>query len=161
MQLFTNFILKSTIKPILLFIILLIPLTGCKMMHTHGNFIDENTIHKIKETHPTKNELINLIGTPILMPNNSDDTWYYVYRLMSKRAWLQPEVMQQIIVKIQFDKDNIVQDIELIENMQNEHIAIINDKTKTLGKEENSINTFIKNIGRFNKKSDNKKKRRK
>ncbi|WCR56279.1 MAG: hypothetical protein PG979_000336 [Rickettsia asembonensis] len=101
-----------------------------------------------------------------MVPEYSQNTWYYVERVMSQRAWLNPKIEKQKIVKITFDANNFIQEVVVIDDSHRQDIETVREYTRTYGTELNGLQKFVKNLGRFNKttdgnknKSKNKKKR--
>lgn len=141
-------------------------LSGCKTIENRGQSIDESALVKLESKKLNKTEVVELIGTPTMVPEYSQNTWYYVERVMSQRAWLNPKIEKQKIVKITFDANNFMQEIVVIDDSHRQDIETVREYTKTYGTELNGLQKFVKNLGRFNKttdgnknKSKNKKKR--
>ncbi len=117
----------------LLFICVL--LSSCKSLELHGQFVDNNQIKKLNSKLEAENllkeEVINDIGYPSFTDTNNEQTWYYVFRVLSKKAWFKPNVEEQRIVKILFNDKNLVTEIKLIQNEhRDKNIKVINEYTK-------------------------------
>ena len=108
-----------------------------------------------------QDEIIDLIGTPTYIPEYSHNTWYYIQRSLAKRAWFEPKVVEQRIVKISFNDNRKLLGASLLQDIHNENVNIESKYTKAHGTEQGSLQKFVKNIGRFNKTTDGKKKRQK
>ncbi|MCC8418132.1 MAG: outer membrane protein assembly factor BamE [Rickettsia endosymbiont of Glossina mortisans submortisans] len=141
-------------------------LSGCKTIENRGQSIDDSALVKLESKKLNKTEVIELIGTPTMVPEYSQNTWYYVERVMSQRAWLNPKIEKQKIVKITFDANNFMQEVVVIDDSHRQDIETVREYTRTYGTELNGLQKFVKNLGRFNKttdgnknKSKNKKKR--
>ena len=78
-------------------------LSSCKSLELHGQFVDNNQIKKLNSKLEAENllkeEVINDIGYPSFTDTNNEQTWYYVFRVLSKKAWFKPNVEEQRIVK--------------------------------------------------------------
>jgi len=135
-------------------------LSSCQTLDIRGQYVDDTTVKGIERKKLSKSEVENLLGTPTIIPNYSSDTWYYIQRILARRAWFDPKVVEQRIVKVKFDKHDILEEATLLIDSQ-EEINIISEYTKAHGTELNSVQRFVKNIGRFNKTTDGKKKQRK
>ena len=129
------------------------PLSSCQTIENRGQSIDSLTLKQLESKKLNKIEVVELIGTPTIIPKYSQNTWYYVERVMSQRAWLNPKIVRQKIVKITFD-NNIMQEVVIINDSHKQDIEIIREYTKTYGTELNGIQKFVKNLGRFNKTTD-------
>ncbi|WP_032139015.1 outer membrane protein assembly factor BamE [Rickettsia tamurae] len=141
-------------------------LSGCKTIENRGQSIDDSALVKLEYKKLNKAEVVELIGTPTMVPEYSQNTWYYVERVMSQRAWLNPKIEKQKIVKITFDTNNFIQEVVVIDDSHRQDIETVREYTRTYGTELNGLQKFVKNLGRFNKttdgnknKSKNKKKR--
>lgn len=128
----------------------LLTISGCQSIDVRGQFVSDNAINQVNSEKPTQEELIVMIGTPTYIPDYSPNTWYYIQRSLARKAWFDPKVVQQRIVKITFTKNKRVCEATLLENLQNEAIVANSAFTKTHGTEQSSIQKFVKNIGRFN-----------
>jgi len=138
----------------------LLILSGCQSVDVRGQFVSDSAIKQINSKKPNQEQLIDMIGTPTYVPDYSENTWYYIQRSLSRKAWFDPKVVQQRIVKISFAKNKNVSEAILVENSQNEAIAANSSSTETHGTEQNGIQKFVKNIGRFNQTTSGTKKRK-
>ena len=118
--------------------IFLILLAGCQSIDVRGQFVSDEAIKQINSQHPNKVELVGLVGTPTYIPDYSKNTWYYIQRSLAKRAWFDPKVVKQRIVKVVFNGDK-VQEAGLLSDGQNEKISSQSAYTQTYGssKEKN------------------------
>lgn len=126
-------------------------LSGCKTVNSKGQFVSNEEIQVINAQKSSKDEVLELIGTPTYAPEYSPNTWYYIKRSLSRRAWLNPEIVDQRIVKIVFDKNDKVKEALLFEDTQDESVGFNSDYTDTFGTKKSATQKFIRNIGRFNK----------
>ena len=133
-------------------------LCGCQTIESRGQFVDNNSLSILETRKLDKSGVEDLIGTPTIVPDYTPNTWYYVQRSLSKRAWFKPKVIEQRIVKVTFNQKNLVEAVQLLNDSHNDDINIISEYTKTYGTELNGVQKFVKNIGRFNKTTTGKKK---
>lgn len=153
--------MKYSITRYLLSILILLNLASCQTIDVRGQYVDESAIAQLESKKMTKAEVVELIGTPTMIPTYSQNSWYYIQRALSRRAWFQPKVIEQKIVKITFGANDAVEEVQVLSNMNNEDVKVISEYTKTYGTELNGVQKFVKNIGRFNKTTDGKKRNRK
>ncbi len=146
--------------PKLISLIFLILLAGCQSIDVRGQFVSDEAIKQINSQLPNKTQLVRLIGTPTYVPDYSKNTWYYIQRSLAKRAWFNPKVIKQRIVKVVFNGDK-VQEAGLLNDSQNEEISTQSSYTQTYGTQQNGVQKFVKNIGRFNKTTDGTKRKKK
>jgi outer membrane protein assembly factor BamE (lipoprotein component of BamABCDE complex) len=142
-------------------IILLFLLSGCQTIDVRGQPVSDESIEEIRTKKPTKEKLVEMIGTPTYVPDYTPDTWYYIQRSLGRRAWFDPKVVKQRIVEVKFDKNGKVREAILLTDTQHKNLAAISNYTKTYGTEQNVMQKFVKNIGKFNKTTDGAKKRNK
>ena len=140
-------------------LLMLLFISGCQTLDIRGQYVDNNAISRLETKTLTKMEVEELLGTPTIIPDYTPDTWYYVHRFMGKRAWFAPKVIEQRIVRIKFTKSDIVEEVEVLNDSHIEDIEIVSEYTKSYGTDQNSMQMIIKNIGRFNKTTDGKKKK--
>ena len=143
------------------FLVMFMTLSGCQSVDVRGQFVSDSAIEEINTKKLKQDEIIDLVGTPTYVPEYSHNTWYYIQRSLTKRAWFDPKVIEQRIVKITFDAHAKAIEATLLSVIHDEKLTIENKYTKTHGTEQNNIQKFVKNIGRFNKTTDGKKKRQK
>ncbi len=131
-------------------LLLALLLSSCQSLNTRGVFIEDSKIKQITSGETSKEQLLLTLGVPTLKPDYSPDTWYYISRTLENKPWAMPKVTKQRVVKIIFNGD-IVDKVEVINNKHKANIIIARTRTKVHGTEENPVQTFVKNFGRFNK----------
>ena len=154
------FTVQTFNKLLTLLALSLFVLSGCQTIETRGQFVDDNLLPQLENKRLSKAEVENLIGSPTIIPDYTSNTWYYIERTLSRRAWFRPKVMQQRVVKVIFNDHDIIKEVIVLNDSHKEDINIISEYTKTYGTELNGIQKFVRNIGRFNKTTDGKKKRK-
>lgn len=135
-------------------------LVGCQSIDMHGQFVEAAAIEELEHKKLNKEQVIELIGTPTTVPEYSPNTWYYIQRALAKRAWFEPKIIEQRIVKVTFNQNDQVEEVEVLQGGGEEPVQVVREYTKTYGTELNPAQKFIKNIGRFNKTTDGTKKRK-
>lgn len=142
-------------------IAILLAISNCQVIESRGQYVENSLLPMLENSKLSKNAVEDLIGTATIIPNYSPNTWYYVHRSLSKRAWFNPKVLEQRIIKITFNNNDIVDEVLVLNNSHKNDINIVNECTKTYGTELNSVQKFVRNIGRFNQTTEGKKKKRK
>ncbi len=125
-------------------------LSSCQYKMHSGTLITEEKIAELRDKKITKEELEEKLGAPNIIPEYSKDSWYYVHRNMTKRAFFLPVVQGQKVVKFEF-KDNLLSSIDVIDNENNSEIKVVEEYTQTRGTELNPMQEYVRNFGRFNK----------
>lgn len=144
---------------LLIIIVSIFLLNSCQVSQNTGVNIADSKISKVAKGVSTKEDVIKIMGSPSIVPLDSNNEWYYVSREISKRAFFEPKVTNQRIVKLLF-KNNILENIELYDNNFNDSINPIEDRSETPGVQQNIIKQYINNLGRFNKKDKKNNKKR-
>lgn len=134
----------------LLVIMLTLFLCSCQSVNNRGTLIDDNMINQAKAQKMTKEQLLYTFGAPTLKPDYSPDKWYYVSRTLRNKSWAEPKLFKQRIVEVIF-KGETVEEINVMDKKYQKGIRISKDTTISKGTEENPVQTFVKNFGRFNK----------
>ncbi len=153
--------MKFFIIQSLLASLILLMLHGCQTITSRGQYVDDNSLSQLERKDLTKDQVENLIGTPTIIPDYTPNTWYYVERSLAQRAWFEPKVVEQRIVKIVFNNKDIVEEIMVINDSHKDDVNIINEYTEVFGTELNGVQKFVRNIGRFNKTTEGSKKKKK
>jgi len=128
--------------------------------HVHsGTLVTDEQISEIDKKSFTKSEIEEKLGSPNIIPDYSKDTWYYVHRNMTRRAFFMPVVQEQKVVRLSFVND-ILAEVESVDNKHNPNIVVVKDYITTKGTEMNPVQEYIRNFGRFNRSSKKKVSRR-
>lgn len=142
-------------------IMLALGISGCQSIEVRGQFINDEAIEEINAKKPSSDEVLRLLGSPTYVPEYSPNNWYYIQRSIAKRAWFEPKVVEQRVVKIEFNTQGKTDKAVLLASEHIENLQVDNQYTKSVGTEKNQLQKFVKNIGRFNKTTNNNKKRQK
>jgi outer membrane protein assembly factor BamE (lipoprotein component of BamABCDE complex) len=133
----------------LLIIASMLILTGCKITDSRGQYVDDQEVQALENKSLTKDDVTNLIGLPTLVPDYTPDTWYYASRSLERKIFTQPKVVSQRIVKVTFIKDRLDM-VEVLDDKHEGGIKVVQEYTRSLGTNENAMQRFVKNFGRFN-----------
>jgi len=131
-------------------VILSVLVNSCQYPVHSGTFISDEQITELKKGDLSKTSIEEKIGSPNIVPDYSKDTWYYVYRGMTRRAFFEPVVKTQRIVELNFIGDRL-DSVEVLEDRHNTTIKIVKEFIKAKGTELNPMQEYVKNFGRFNK----------
>jgi outer membrane protein assembly factor BamE (lipoprotein component of BamABCDE complex) len=134
----------------LLIAILTVIVSACQYPVHSGTLVNDEQIKEIEGKPFTKAEIEEKLGTPNVIPDFSENTWYYIHRNMTRRAFFLPVVHGQKIVKLTFDHDRL-NAIESVDNEHNADIVVVKEYIRTKGTEMNPVQEYIRNFGRFNK----------
>ena len=131
-------------------IVFLIMLQSCsnKTIIT-GNLPDPDLLANIEVGQVSKNEVLELLGSPSSKATFNDNDWYYISEKTSTKAFFDPEVIDRKVLIIQFDKREIVKKITQLSLEDGEKIQMVDRITPTAGKEMTILKQIFGNVGRF------------
>ena len=116
---------------------------------TTGNLPDPDLVANIEVGQVSKNEVLELLGSPSTEATFNDNDWYYVSEKISTRVFSHPEVINRKVLIIQFDKREIVKKITQLSLKDGEKIEMVDRITPTAGKEMTILKQIFGNVGRF------------
>lgn len=121
-----------------------------------GNLPDLDLLANIEVGRVSKNEVLELLGSPSTKATFNDNDWYYVSEKTSTRAFFNPEVINRKVLIIQFDKREIVKKITQLSLKDGEKIKMVDRITPTAGKEITILKQIFGNVGRFENSKEQK-----
>lgn len=130
-------------------------IAGCApRIDQRGNKPDEDQVVQINPGVDDKNRVSELIGTPSTISTFDDRTWYYISKRTETTAFLDPKVVDQEILAINFDETGIVQSMKIYGQEDGRTIAYVDRTTPTEGTSLTIIQQLLGNLGRFNPSND-------
>lgn len=124
-------------------------LGGCSI-DSLGYVPDEGALERVKPGEQSRDDVAQLLGTPSSVVPFGDDTWIYISRKTSTFAFLQPTVIEQNVLVVEFDQGGLVRDVRRYKLEDGKSIDPVTRKTPSPGKELTFLDQLIGNIGRFN-----------
>lgn len=117
-----------------------------------GSALDEDKLNLVQVGTSTEAQVNALLGSPSTISTFPDwgVTYYYISSETETVAFLAPELIDQQVVAIAFDKDNRVKEIKRYGLKDGKQVAFIDRETPTRGKELTFIEQLLGNLGRFN-----------
>ena len=122
---------------------------------THGFMPDKELVEQIRPGVHDEDSVASLLGHPTSKAGFRQDTWLYIERKSQQLAFFAPEVTEQKVLAIDFDKDGIVRDVRHLSLKDANQIQLVQRETPTRGKELTMMEQFFGNLGRFNNSADN------
>ncbi len=116
---------------------------------THGHTLDEAAIAQIEPGRSSRQEVLQLLGSPSSFASFDDDAWYYVSQRTEKVSFYQEELVEQDVITITFNDQDLVDKIERHGLEQTASVDPVNRVTPTAGAAPSILQQFIGNIGRF------------
>ena len=120
-----------------------------------GITIEEDKVALIQVGQSSEAQVNALLGSPSTISTFPD--WGVVYYYISSQtdtvAFLTPELIDQQVLAIAFDKDNRVKEMKRYGMKDGKQIAFVDRETPTRGKELTFLEQLFGNLGRFNSTS--------
>lgn len=125
-------------------------LSGCSpTIETHGHSLDEEQLAKIEPGRTSRQEVLQLMGSPSALSTFDDAAWYYVSQRTEKKSFYQEHVVDQEVLTITFDQEGRVAKVDRHGLEQVAAVDPVNRVTPTAGASPSIIKQLIGNIGRF------------
>lgn len=121
---------------------------------THGHSLDEEQIAKINPGATSRQEVLQLMGSPSSLSNFDDKAWYYVSQRTEKKSFYQEGVVDQEVVTVSFDDGGLVTAIDRHGLDQVASIEPVDRVTPTAGSSPTIMQQLISNIGRFSNSAE-------
>jgi outer membrane protein assembly factor BamE (lipoprotein component of BamABCDE complex) len=126
-------------------------LAGCSpIVRTHGHRLDEAALAQIELGRTSRDQVVQLLGSPSALGTFDDGSWYYVSQRTERHSFYQEDVVAQDVVAISFDPEGRVARVDRHGLDEAREIDPVGRKTTTAGNELSVFEQFVGNIGRFN-----------
>ncbi len=86
---------------------------GCSpTVRTHGHRLDEAALAQIEPGNTSREQVVQLLGSPSSLGTFDDSAWYYVSQRTETLSFYQDDVVDQNVVTITFDDRGVVQSVD-------------------------------------------------
>lgn len=131
-------------------------LVACSpIVDTRGHVGTEELAGKIKIDQSSKEDVLNLMGSPSSTSDFGDETWYYISARKESTAFFKPKVVDQHVVSITFDAGDTVKKVDKYGIKDGKKIDTVAKITPTEGHQLGFVEQILGNVGRFSKKAAN------
>lgn len=138
-------------------LVMLSVLGACQpTIHDQGKKVELEELSKLKEGLHTKNEVLQVLGSPSTVSSFGDNKWYYVYKQTSAVAFFKPDTLEQNIVSIEFDQNEVITKITILGENEAQSVDYVERITPTAGHSASFLNQVFGDFGRVAKKGDSK-----
>lgn len=118
-------------------------------IETHGHSLDEEQIAKITPGSTSRQEVLQIMGSPSALSTFDDANWYYVSQRTEKKSFYQKGVVDQEVLTINFDDGGRVVSVDRHGLDQVAAVDPVDRVTPTAGSSPSIFEQLIGNIGRF------------
>lgn len=119
------------------------------MVHTDGQIPDPVKLASVQIGVQTQEEVAEMLGTPSSVGTFDPNTWYYISKRTSTTAFLEPDVLEQRVVVINFDDSGVVRGVRLYGLDDAAEISPVGRATPTKGKQLTVLDQMIGNLNRY------------
>lgn len=146
---------RPSLRQVLIAATAALALAGCSVpVDQRGNLPQQSSLAEIKPGVTDKATVTRLLGSPSSIAAFQGDTWYYISQKTQEVAFFKPELVDQEVVAVDFDKDGIVRDVRR-KGMEDRQVVTPNPRaTPAPGREFSFIEQLIGNFGRFSNHGD-------
>jgi outer membrane protein assembly factor BamE (lipoprotein component of BamABCDE complex) len=116
---------------------------------TRGHVATPGTVEKLEVGKQTRDDVVQLLGSPSTTATFDDETWYYISQRTETLAFYAPETIDQKVLALKFDKAGVLKDMQTYTLKDGKAIAMVDRKTPTAGKELTLIEQVFGNVGKF------------
>lgn len=117
---------------------------------THGNLLTQSKIAEISPETSLRADVSRIWGPPSAVAPFDDKTWYYIGEVTSQTGIFAPEVKERQVVQVNFDENDTVTQVAMLDPEQAQKIDYASRRTPTAGREFTAFQQFVGNLGRFN-----------
>jgi outer membrane protein assembly factor BamE (lipoprotein component of BamABCDE complex) len=118
-------------------------LVACEpVVASRGNILDPDNLAQIQPGSTTREEVATKLGTPTEISTFDDKIWYYVGRETEQYSFLNPKVLKQQAVEIDFNDSGVVTGVHNLDLSKAGDITPVSRTTPTFGHD----NTFLRQL---------------
>ena len=122
---------------------------GLSRIQTRGNLPDPEKVSELKPGKVTKDDILDLLGSPSSVNTFGKETWYYISEKTETVAFLRPKVLARQVLIVEFDKSNKMSQIVSLGLDAGREITQVERVTPTFGQELTVLDQILGNFRRF------------
>ena len=113
----------------------------------NGQLPEKSLIKTLKIGKDKKDLVISILGSPTFRGQLNDNSIYYAEVISEQFAFLDPDIKNQNVIQLEFDKDNVLKNVYLYGVSDKNEIVMSQRNTETFGREISFLEQIISNIG--------------
>ena len=114
-----------------------------------GNTPDPEDIAEIQPGVHSRQDIVDLLGSPSTVSTFEDRRWYYIGQKTQEVAFMKPEVLDRQVLVITFDDTGVVEGTQRYGMADAQEISPVARVTPTEGRDLTLLQQLFGNIGRF------------
>ena len=130
-------------------ILAILTLSACsEVKQNHGYVPDESELAKIEIGQSTKETVSEIMGYPLAIDDQYDETWIYVESSFTQKTYREPVMTRQQVVAFSFNNDGRVKDYVQLDLDDGKYVAFQPKITKTYEGRVRFIDQVMRAFGR-------------
>ena len=113
----------------------------------NGHLPDPELLSIVKIGSDNKKKVLQILGAPSFHGEFGDNSLYYSQTINTKFAFLDPKILDHKIIQVEFDKQDILQNIYLFNEDDRKKISMSKNYTVTHGTEISFFEQMMSNFG--------------
>ncbi len=146
--------MKRTLRSLVLAGLAASMLGACSIarVDVRGYVPNDDDLAKLEPGRQNRDEVQQILGSPSSMGVfDAEQSWYYIYRKTSTTAFLEPEVLEQRVVVVHFDRAGTLRDVRRYALEDGLVVDPISRTTPSPGREMSFLEQLLGNVGKFNR----------
>lgn len=112
-----------------------------------GHVPDAEALSEIKPGVQTRDDVVEILGSPSAVATFDDQHWYYITRKTEDLAFYSSDVIEQQVFVVEFNEGGFVKQVAWIDESQARDIDLVDRETPTKGKKLTFLEQLIGNLG--------------
>ena len=114
-----------------------------------GNTPDPEDVAEIQPGVHSRQDIIDLLGSPSTVSTFEDRKWYYIGQKTQQVAFMKPEVLDRKVLVIVFDESGLVEGTNNYTMADAQDVDPVDRETPTEGRDLTLLQQLFGNIGKF------------
>lgn len=125
---------------------------GIARIDVRGYVPNDDDLAKLEPGRQSRDEVQQILGSPSSMGVfDAEQSWYYIYRKTSTTAFFEPEVLEQRVLVVHFDRTGTLRDVRRYALEDGLIVDPVTRVTPSPGRELSFLEQLLGNVGRFNR----------
>lgn len=117
-----------------------------------GYVPNDDDLAKLEPGRQNRDEVQQILGSPSSTGVfDAEQSWYYIYRKTSTTAFFEPEVLEQRVVVVHFDRQGMLRDVRRYALEDGLIVDPVTRTTPSPGRELSFLEQLLGNVGKFNR----------
>ncbi len=118
-----------------------------------GSVLLKSSLEQLQDGVTTREQVLKLLGSPSTSSIYGGEKWYYISRHTATKGILNPKLLDQKIVELEFDASGVLKSSKTYSEADIKEVDFAREKTETGGQKPSLAKQLLGNVGRFNKQA--------